>query len=96
MDYRTSVWLYYELSADGMVTGGRPGDDTFVIARHLVEVPAGRVANTLLEQAHYRQDFGGRFVVPMHAYRLATDTEIAAQKTLSGALTKQTALPLEG
>ena len=79
MSEERTVWLYYELSHDGNVTGGRPDDETYTIADHLVEVPQGRVANTLLGQAHYRSEFGGAYIVPVHAYRLATPAEIAAR-----------------
>ena len=74
----THVWLKCELHDDGAVTGHGPDAESYEIKDGLVRVPQGEHANALLLQEVINTDFGGRYVIPAHAYRLATKAEIEA------------------
>jgi len=79
-----TIHLYCELTESGQVSGHGAHAPAHDIIGHVVEVPQGALANELLNRhAVYDTDFGGRYTVPRHAYRRATEAEIATYRALT-------------
>lgn len=80
----TTIHLYCELTESGQVSGHGAHAPAHDIIGHVVEVPQGALANELLNRhAVYDTDFGGRYTVPRHAYRRATQAEIATYQAVT-------------
>lgn len=77
LDHTTTTWLYCLMHPTGSVAGKGANAPIYPIDDNLVEVPSA-LANELVLQPVFRNDFAGRYVIPSHAYRHATEAEVSA------------------